>query len=220
VVIDVDKEDGVVVGTLIRYRDPAENEYELTSGYGTPDSRRGEKVMIQYDPAHPVDALLAGEPPGRSSHVAFVIGFGLMAVWGAVVALFDPQLAPVTGRPGGLAAVTTWLWASALIGFFMMRGDRTGSGMLLLLLALGVGLILAFGVWRMIPWARWGAITYSSVLSVALIVGWAGNENRLGTPLFTTVALLAIWGSVIIALTRREVADGFDRAHAGAVTAY
>ena len=95
VVVDVDKEDGVVIGTTIRYRDAEDNAYDLPSDYGTEDSRRGEKVMIQYDPTNPNDALLAGESTGASIHWWFVLVFGLMAVWGVVVALFDPQLSEV-----------------------------------------------------------------------------------------------------------------------------
>lgn len=211
VVVDVDKEEGVVIGTTIRYRDTEDNAYDLKSDYGTEESRRGEKVMLQYDPVNPNDALLSGESTGTSIHWVFVIAFGLLAVWGAVIALFDPQLPEVINRPGGVSASTIWIVLFSVIGFLTLRGTFSGGSEVIVWLLLVGGIVATVGLWRMLSWGRWVGLGFAAAVTIGLIVAWARNENRFGAPLFWYLLLLFFWAMVILALSRREVAASIAR---------
>ncbi|MCJ7725579.1 MAG: hypothetical protein MUP76_04240, partial [Acidimicrobiia bacterium] len=165
------------------------------------------------------DALLAGESTGLSGHLYFVVGFALLAAWGAVVALFDPQLTPVTRRPGGVAAITFWIGLTAVIGLLVFKGDASGFWSILLWVMAAVGWAVAFGLWRMFRWGRWGAMVYSAAIVVALLITWARNDNRFGAPMFWSLVLLAIWGGVIWSLSRPKVAASYERVRAIALDA-
>lgn len=219
VVIDVKTDDAGDTDTIIRYRDPAEKVFEFTSEYGLPDSRRGDKVVVQYDPANPNDALLADESTGFSSHLYFVVGFALLAVWGLIIALFDPKLTPVTGRPGGIAAITIWIVLTSVIGLLTQKGNASGFWSIALWAMTAVGLLAAFGLWRMYRWGLWGSMGYSAVVIIALLISWARNDNRFGAPLFWNLILLALWGSALWTLSRPAVAASFERVHAAAMNA-
>jgi len=219
VVIDVKTDDSGDTDTIIRYRDPAEEVYEFNSEYGFADSRRGDKVVVQYDPANPDDALLVGESTGFSSHLYFVVGFALLAAWGLVVALFDPKLTPVTGRPGGIAAITFWIGLTAFIGLLVLKDNASGFwSVVLWAMAIG-GFIVAFGLWRMYRWGLWGAFGYSALVIIGLVVMWALNDNRFGAPLFWNLVLVGLWGSALWTLTRPAMAASYERVRVAAMKA-
>jgi hypothetical protein len=210
VVIAVETNDDDI-DTIIRYRDSADEPYEMDSDYGTADSQRGEKVQVIYDPDNPTDAVLAGDSSGTSSHVMFIIAFGLLAAWGAAIALYDPKLDEITGRPGAATGSTIVLMLSSVIGALVLRNSFTGLGLLGMWLLAAAGIVMAYGLWRVIWWARYGAMAVVGVVMLLIVVAWAGNDNRMGAPLIWNLVLLAIIGLVTWSLTRKEVAATFAR---------
>ncbi|MCB2224167.1 MAG: DUF3592 domain-containing protein [Actinobacteria bacterium] len=211
VVVDVDKDDGVVVGSTLRFRDPTDNAYDIKSSFGDEDTRRGTKVNLTYNPSNPTQILLEGETAGQSIHFSFIFLFGLIAVWGVVIALYDPQLTPIPTRPDGIAGTAFWIAAFSIIAVLALHSRVDGLSEIGTWLLGAVGLVLAFGIWRVMAWARIAGIAYAGVVLAVVVVHWAQDANRWGAPLFWHLLLAGVWALVLLALTRKETAKAYAR---------
>jgi hypothetical protein len=82
------RRDGVQARAL-RYTLPDGRVLEKLMTAKTAAVLSGERVLIWYDPADPLDVLVHGRS-GRASNVAFVVAGAAFAIAGAVIGILAP----------------------------------------------------------------------------------------------------------------------------------
>jgi hypothetical protein len=76
-------------GLVLRYTLPDGRVLEKLASAKTAAVVSGERVLIWYDPADPLDVLVQGRS-GTASNVAFVVAGAAFAVAGAVIGILAP----------------------------------------------------------------------------------------------------------------------------------
>jgi hypothetical protein len=76
-------------GLTLRYTLPDGRVLEKLTTAKTAAVLSGERVLIWYDPADPLDVLVHGRS-GRASNVAFVVAGAAFAITGAVIGILAP----------------------------------------------------------------------------------------------------------------------------------
>lgn len=76
-------------GVTLRYSLPDGRVLEKYTAARTKELRRGQGVLIWYDPADPTDVLVYGRY-GRTSNLVFVIVGAVVAVAGALIGILAP----------------------------------------------------------------------------------------------------------------------------------